>query len=187
MSNSDIDTVDSGVSALLPSELSKPDWDVIVAHCLGVDHVGHRFGPRSAVMGTKLDEMNALIGNVMRHPAIAEGKVSGDTSKFGEEKRSTLLIVLGDHGMTESGNHGGASAAETGTGVFFYSGTRKVTAPPGRLEPDMETLLSTEYVVHLLVSCFLASYPYFVYLAPHAHVYWCTLIGILVFDPSFGS
>ena len=33
----------------------------------------------------------------------------------------TVLIVMGDHGMTEDGNHGGASKNETETTLFTYS------------------------------------------------------------------
>ena len=33
----------------------------------------------------------------------------------------TLLVVLGDHGMTDGGNHGGASKEETETGCIFLS------------------------------------------------------------------
>lgn len=31
---------------------------------------------------------------------------------------STILIVIGDHGMTEAGNHGGNSDEETNTVLF---------------------------------------------------------------------
>jgi phosphatidylinositol glycan class O len=34
---------------------------------------------------------------------------------------NTILIVIGDHGMSESGNHGGNSPLETDTVLFFYS------------------------------------------------------------------
>lgn len=33
----------------------------------------------------------------------------------------TILFVLGDHGMTEDGNHGGAADIETGSALFAYS------------------------------------------------------------------
>ena len=32
-----------------------------------------------------------------------------------------LLVVVGDHGMTASGNHGGSSDSETGAALFMYS------------------------------------------------------------------
>jgi hypothetical protein len=33
---------------------------------------------------------------------------------------NSLLIVLGDHGMTEDGNHGGSSKEETDTVIYAY-------------------------------------------------------------------
>lgn len=38
----------------------------------------------------------------------------------------TILIVLGDHGMTDSGDHGGDSTKETSTALFMYSPSRIV-------------------------------------------------------------
>lgn len=34
---------------------------------------------------------------------------------------STLLVLLGDHGMNEAGNHGGSSAGETSPALTFIS------------------------------------------------------------------
>lgn len=33
----------------------------------------------------------------------------------------TVLFVLGDHGMTQTGDHGGDSADETNAALFVYS------------------------------------------------------------------
>ena len=33
----------------------------------------------------------------------------------------TLLVIIGDHGMTETGDHGGDSRPELETALFFYS------------------------------------------------------------------
>lgn len=54
-------TVDDGVLSHLSDELAKGDWDVLVAHFLGVDHVGHTFGPASQAMEDKLDQINAAL------------------------------------------------------------------------------------------------------------------------------
>lgn len=35
--------------------------------------------------------------------------------------RSTLLIVCGDHGMNDAGNHGGSAESETSPGLVFMS------------------------------------------------------------------
>jgi len=100
----DIHTVDRGVEQHLVSEMMKPDWNLLIAHCLGVDHTGHRYGPDHPVMPLKLKEMNSLIGKI----------VSNMNSQ-------TLLLVIGDHGMTRSGDHGGDSPDEVNAGFFAYS------------------------------------------------------------------
>lgn len=42
----------------------------------------------------------------------------------------TLLVVAGDHGMTSTGDHGGATDLETDTALFFLS-----TAPYDKERP----------------------------------------------------
>ncbi|KAG8175535.1 hypothetical protein JTE90_016684 [Oedothorax gibbosus] len=100
----DLDTVDDGILAHLYEEMDQSDSDVIIAHFLGVDHCGHRYGPKHPEMTRKLKQMNSVIQNV--------------TSKL---KEDTILFVLGDHGMTESGDHGGDSLPEITTALFVYS------------------------------------------------------------------
>lgn len=62
----DLNTVDDGILKLLPSELQEMDWDVIIAHFLGVDHCGHRFGPNHPAMAEKLTQMDQMIRCSMR-------------------------------------------------------------------------------------------------------------------------
>ena len=57
----DLDTVDDGVKKNLKPELQKRDWNLLIAHFLGVDHCGHRYGPFHQEMTRKLDEMNSAI------------------------------------------------------------------------------------------------------------------------------
>ncbi len=57
----DLDTVDTGIQNHLFAELEKPDWRLLVAHFLGVDHCGHRYGPNHPEMRRKLLEMNQLL------------------------------------------------------------------------------------------------------------------------------
>lgn len=59
--------------AHLSTELASRDWDVLVAHFLGVDHVGHTFGPASQAMEDKLDQMNAAL----RQAGHARGGLPG--------------------------------------------------------------------------------------------------------------
>lgn len=57
----DLDTVDNGIISHLIPEVKKSDWDVIIAHFLGVDHCGHRYGPNHPEMKRKLMQMDFVI------------------------------------------------------------------------------------------------------------------------------
>lgn len=79
---------------------------LVVAHFLGIDHVGHRIDSDNPFMRGKilqLDEMLRNVSEVLRERPTA---------------MSTMLLVMGDHGMTNSGDHGGGSAQETDTFLF---------------------------------------------------------------------
>lgn len=67
-------------------ELKKDDWDLLVAHYLGVDHAGHRYGPNHPEMTRKLDETNVRLKKIIDELPL-----------------DVLLFVVGDHGMTETG------------------------------------------------------------------------------------
>lgn len=57
----DLNTVDDGILQHIYSEMRQSDWDVIIAHFLGVDHCGHRYGPNHTAMGEKLTQMDEMI------------------------------------------------------------------------------------------------------------------------------
>jgi len=105
----DLDTVDLGVAKHLIPEMKRNDFDVLVAHTLGVDHVGHRYGPDHPEMKVKLSRTNDLIEDAIE--ALDQ---------------NTLLVVFGDHGMTKDGNHGGASPEETGSALFMYTKEKRL-------------------------------------------------------------
>ncbi|XP_038072067.1 GPI ethanolamine phosphate transferase 3-like [Patiria miniata] len=100
----DLHTVDNGVIEHLVPEMAEQDWDLIVAHFLGVDHCGHRFGPFHSAMGEKLLQMDQVLRSVVE-------RLDDDT----------VLFVLGDHGMTRTGDHGGDSREEVAAALFVYS------------------------------------------------------------------
>ncbi|KAF7995365.1 hypothetical protein HCN44_006472 [Aphidius gifuensis] len=100
----DLDTVDREVKNRIFFELQKTDWSLIIAHTLGVDHCGHKHGQNHPEMTRKLNETNELIKEII--------DVIND---------DTVLFVMGDHGMTESGDHGGDSSNEIDTALFIYS------------------------------------------------------------------
>ncbi|KAG7266329.1 hypothetical protein CRUP_038480 [Coryphaenoides rupestris] len=52
------------------------DWDVLVAHFLGVDHCGHRFGPDHPAMGHKLTQMDGVISIRWNRPILCTTQAS---------------------------------------------------------------------------------------------------------------
>lgn len=80
------------------------NWDVMVLHYLGLDHVGHLQGPRSPLMYPKQVEMNGVYERLYK-----------------EIDEETLIILSGDHGMNEDGAHGGPSDGETSPALVFAS------------------------------------------------------------------
>ncbi|XP_038153507.1 GPI ethanolamine phosphate transferase 3 [Cyprinodon tularosa] len=116
----DLHTVDNGILQHLYSTMVGDDWDVLVAHFLGVDHCGHRFGPDHPAMSDKLTQMDGVIRSVI-------DRLQNDT----------LLVVMGDHGMTDTGDHGGESQKETDAALFLYSPSAIFPGPPSQDEPDV--------------------------------------------------
>ncbi|XP_070706602.1 GPI ethanolamine phosphate transferase 3 [Pempheris klunzingeri] len=116
----DLHTVDSGILRHLYTTMMGGDWDVLVAHFLGVDHCGHRFGPDHPAMADKLTQMDGVIRSVIDHL-----------------QNDTLLVVMGDHGMTDTGDHGGESQKETDAAIFLYSPSPLFPTPPSQTEPDV--------------------------------------------------
>ncbi|EMS60215.1 GPI ethanolamine phosphate transferase 3 [Triticum urartu] len=83
----DLDTVDNGVIEHLLPSLHENDWDVLIAHFLGVDVI-----------------------NTLK-----------SLSTPGGPHENTLLLVMGDHGQTLNGDHGGGTAEEVETSLFAWS------------------------------------------------------------------
>jgi len=99
----DLHTVDNGVISHMQSEL-RSDWDLIIGHMLGVDHVGHRYYANHPEMEKKLLQVDSFIRSIKA-----------------EMDQETVLMVFGDHGMTDDGNHGGTTKKETNSALFVYS------------------------------------------------------------------
>ncbi|XP_024925039.3 uncharacterized protein LOC107405909 isoform X2 [Ziziphus jujuba] len=109
----DLHTVDNGcIKHLLPS-LYQEDWDVLIAHFLGVDHAGHIFGVDSNQMLEKLEQYNVILQKVI--------EVLESQSGPGGLHENTFLLVMGDHGQTLNGDHGGGTAEEVETAIFAMS------------------------------------------------------------------
>lgn len=106
---SDFTEVDNNVTRHVPEELKNDDWNGMILHFLGLDHIGHKTGPRGPNMPAKQREMDGIIQQ------IYEALSSND------HLQNSLLVLLGDHGMNEAGNHGANSAGEVSTALTFIS------------------------------------------------------------------
>ncbi|GAA6046359.1 hypothetical protein JCM3770_004881 [Rhodotorula araucariae] len=131
---SDTVTVDSNVTrhldSLLTAHDSAPttgsppwDWDVMVLHYLGLDHVGHLGGPGSHLMEPKQVEMDSVIRRVYQYLKLRDAA----------DGQRSLLVVVGDHGMTEGGNHGGSTEAETSAALLLAAPTMTLGKPAQRV------------------------------------------------------
>jgi phosphatidylinositol glycan class O len=110
----DLDTVDNGCLQELPRLLKhmrrsgdkEDELEVIVSHFLGVDHVGHTYGPHDEHMTAKLNQMDAALSTTLE--------------LLDESSKCHLALIFGDHGMTEDGNHGGGTDNEINAALFVH-------------------------------------------------------------------
>ncbi|KAM4639675.1 GPI ethanolamine phosphate transferase 2 isoform 5-T5 [Amazona ochrocephala] len=117
---SDFTEVDDNVTRHLDRVLKREDWDLLILHYLGLDHIGHVTGPNSPLVGAKLREMDNILKKI--HISL----LSKEEASF-----PNLLVVCGDHGMSETGSHGGSSAGEVHTPLLFISSAFEKRSDPG--------------------------------------------------------
>ncbi|KAJ4354026.1 major facilitator super transporter protein [Didymosphaeria variabile] len=106
---SDFTEVDNNVTRHVPEELLNSDWNAMIMHYLGLDHIGHKAGPKSPNMLPKQKEMDGIVRDI--YSAIENE----------DHLSKTLFVLCGDHGMNEGGNHGGSAAGETSPALVFMS------------------------------------------------------------------
>ncbi|KAH7348158.1 alkaline-phosphatase-like protein [Pyrenochaeta sp. MPI-SDFR-AT-0127] len=106
---SDFTEVDNNVTRHVPSELLNSDWNAMILHYLGLDHIGHKAGPKSPNMIPKQKEMDDMVRTI--YSAIENE----------DHLTNTLFVLCGDHGMNDGGNHGGSSPGETSPALVFMS------------------------------------------------------------------
>ncbi|KAJ4302932.1 major facilitator super transporter protein [Kalmusia sp. IMI 367209] len=106
---SDFTEVDNNVTRHVPEELLNSDWNAMIMHYLGLDHIGHKAGPKSPNMIPKQKEMDDIVKDI--YSAIENE----------DHLSNTLFVLCGDHGMNEGGNHGGSAAGETSPALVFMS------------------------------------------------------------------
>lgn len=104
---SDFTEVDNNVTRHLDHELTSNNWDALILHYLGLDHIGHKGGPNSKFMKPKIEEMNQILTRLYEY--------------IEKSKQKTLIVLLGDHGMNDIGNHGGSNIGEVSPGLTLIS------------------------------------------------------------------
>lgn len=98
----DLHTVDDGVKSNLARIQKEGNrCKLSISHFLGLDHCGHKLGPIHVECGDKLSEYDQVIRDRI--------ELMGDDE---------ILFVFGDHGMTDEGDHGGATEREISSVLF---------------------------------------------------------------------
>ncbi|KFY48013.1 hypothetical protein V495_01682 [Pseudogymnoascus sp. VKM F-4514 (FW-929)] len=105
----DFTEVDNNVTRHVPEELRNNDWNTMVLHYLGMDHIGHKAGPRRLNSIPQAKEMDGIVKQM--YTAIESQK----------HLANTLLVLCGDHGMNDAGNHGGSAPGETSPALVIMS------------------------------------------------------------------
>ncbi|VDO67530.1 unnamed protein product [Haemonchus placei] len=112
----DYTEVDNNVTRHLDSVLNKRTWDVLILHYLGLDHIGHSLGGESPELKKKLREMDGIARRIFDVASVCSVQA----------RSPLLLVVVGDHGMTSGGSHGGGSDAETKVPMLFLHSNAKI-------------------------------------------------------------
>ncbi|KAI6242921.1 GPI ethanolamine phosphate transferase 2 [Aphelenchoides fujianensis] len=106
----DYTEVDTNITRHLPSELSngKKDWDILLLHYLGLDHIGHSLGGRDPQLHVKLGEMDGVIDGIWRnltannhnegaHLVRGDGRSRDDVRRRPRRLLRTGVLCARDH------------------------------------------------------------------------------------------
>ena len=108
--------VDANVTRHAELELARDDWDVMILHYLGMDHIGHVYGPKryeelmppNHSLNNQLDAYSSLMKPKQREMDDVVRNIYERTKKTDEERlkadpnaKPSLIILCGDHGMNE--------------------------------------------------------------------------------------
>nr|FAA01290.1 TPA: GPI-ethanolamine phosphate transferase homolog [Colletotrichum incanum] len=105
----DVNSLDANITLRIPEELKRDDWVSLVMHYEGLDSLAHQGGLRSSQMVPKQAEMDKVI-QMMYEGILSEPHLN-----------NTLIVLLGDHGMDDRGNHGGDTPGELASAMTLIS------------------------------------------------------------------
>ncbi|VDN08018.1 unnamed protein product [Thelazia callipaeda] len=123
---SDFKEVDENVTACMRASFENNafrKWDLVILHYLGLDHIvpGHSLGGMHKEIDIKLHEMDVVIQEIY----LKLQEVYSMYNILQTCHSNFSVIVFGDHGMTESGSHGGSSKLETYVPVVYIDGKNR--------------------------------------------------------------
>lgn len=117
--------MDTNVTRNVAGELENNDWGLMILHYLGLDHIGHKAGPRryQPSLHYMHRSANTLSPNMVPKQREMDGIVKEifQAIESNEHLGSTLFVICGDHGMNDAGNHGASSPGETSPALVFMS------------------------------------------------------------------
>lgn len=131
---SDYTEVDLNVTRNIANEMVENDWDILILHYLGLDHIGHLTGPSSPLVPVKLKEMDAVIASL--HQNLQQWDLE-------HPQEPSYLVVVGDHGMHDSGSHGGATLGEILVSLIMIENAANNNSFSGRPEVSQVDIAAT--------------------------------------------
>lgn len=146
--------MDNNVTRHVANELRNDDWSTMILHYLGLDHIGHKAGPKR--YGRFHDARCILHRSRVPSPNMVpkQHEMDGIVKQIYQAMESlptmssTLLVLCGDHGMNEAGNHGASSAGETSPALVFISPKLKTLQlhhqSPARFADDFQYYSTVE-------------------------------------------
>ena len=121
--------VDNNVTRHLDKVLKRQDWDVLILHYLGLDHIGHISGPNSPLIGHKLSEMDSILMKI--HTSLLS-EVSMSRCQYFLEEMQLLKWTLERKKKSELGWPCMSFMPTSTQATFTYSSTCCVLGGPAK-------------------------------------------------------
>ncbi|CAD8052673.1 unnamed protein product [Paramecium primaurelia] len=97
----DLDSDDNIIINNIEELIKEDKYDFIVGHLLGIDHSGHSYNDSNQALWNKQQQYSDLLYKI-----------------YNQMDNNTILFVVGDHGMSQDGNHGGDSPYEISSTIY---------------------------------------------------------------------